>query len=67
MELSDGRDLFRGLACDGKDVDRFNPSAVAALGLLDLVMRDERAGVAWNDMFQDLSLSFFQQYWHELD
>lgn len=35
---------------DGEDVDRFSPSAAAALVLLGLVMRDERAGVAWNDM-----------------
>ena len=35
---------------DGEDVDRFSPSVAAALVLLGLVMRDERAGVAWNDM-----------------
>lgn len=35
---------------DGEDVDRFSPSAAAALVLLGLVMRDERAGVAWNDI-----------------
>ena len=51
-DFSDGSDLLRGLACDGEDVDRFSPSAVAALGLLDLVMREERAGVVWKDMMQ---------------
>lgn len=46
MDCSDGKDLFRGLALDGEDVDRFNPRVAAALVLLGLVMRDERAGVA---------------------
>jgi hypothetical protein len=32
-------------------VDLFKPSAAAADGFLDFVMRDERAGVAWNDIF----------------
>jgi hypothetical protein len=49
-DCSDGNDLFRGLACDGEDVDRLSPKAAAALGLLELVMRDERAGVVWNDI-----------------
>jgi hypothetical protein len=44
-DRSEGRDLFRGLACDGEDVERFRPSAAAALGLLLVVRRDERAGV----------------------
>lgn len=50
IDCSDGKDRFRGLGLDGEDVDRFSPSAAAALVLLGLVMRDERAGVAWNDI-----------------
>jgi hypothetical protein len=50
IEVSDGRDLLRGLAADSEDVDRFSPRAAAALGLRDFVIREERAGVAWSDM-----------------
>lgn len=42
----DGTDLLRGLADDGEEIVRLNPSAAAADGLRDLVMRDDRAGVA---------------------
>jgi hypothetical protein len=38
------------LALDGEETDRFSPNADAALRRLGLVMRDERAGVAWSDM-----------------
>jgi hypothetical protein len=38
---------------DGEDVDRFSPRVAAALVLLGLVMRDERAGVAWRDMLEN--------------
>ena len=43
-------DLRRGLAVDGVDDFRRRPSAAAALGLRDLVIREERAGVAWKDI-----------------
>lgn len=41
------------LALDGEVTDGFSPSADAALRRLGLVMRDERAGVAWSDMKTD--------------
>lgn len=41
------------LALDGEETDRFSPNADAALRRLGLVMRDERAGVAWSDMRTD--------------
>lgn len=50
--LSEGSDFLRGLTEDGDDVPLLNPSAACALGLRDLVMREERAGVAWKDMVE---------------
>lgn len=47
---SDGNERFWGLLFDGVEVDRLKPNAAAALGLRDFVIRDERAGVAWNDI-----------------
>lgn len=51
VDGSEGRVFFRGLVPEGDDVDRFSPKAAAALVLLVLVIREERAGVAWKDMF----------------
>jgi hypothetical protein len=54
--FSDGNDRFLRLAEDGDEVVRFNPNAATALVLLGLVMRDERAGVAWKDILQAFRL-----------
>jgi hypothetical protein len=48
--ISDGNEGFLRLADEGDEVFRFNPNAATALVLLGLVMREERAGVAWKDM-----------------
>jgi hypothetical protein len=54
--FSDGNDRFLGLAEDGEEVVRCSPNAAIALVRLGLVMRDERAGVAWKDMFNGFYL-----------
>ena len=51
IEVSDGRDLLRGFAADGEDVVLLNPRAAAALCLCGVLIREERAGVAWSDIF----------------
>lgn len=46
----DGAGFLRGLAEEGVEAVRLRPSFAAPLVLRDLVMRDECAGVIWNDM-----------------
>lgn len=46
--FSDGSDLFRGLASERDDVERF--SDAAALALRELATRDDGAGFVWKDM-----------------
>lgn len=55
-ERWDGSDSrFRGPADeDGEVMARLRPRAADALVRLDFVMRDERAGVAWNDILNGL-------------
>lgn len=48
--LVDCEDFLRGLADEGDETERLRPIAAAAPVLLGLVMREERAAVAWNDM-----------------
>lgn len=49
-EVSEGKDRLFELAVDGDEVFRFSPNAAAALVLRGVLMRDERAGVAWKDI-----------------
>lgn len=59
--LVDWEDFLRGLADEGDETERLRPIAAAAPVLLGLVIREERAAVAWNDML--LILNVYNTVW----
>lgn len=56
-EGREGVDFLRGLVEEGVEAVRLRPSFAAPLVLRGLVMREECAGVHWNDMLLAFVLS----------